>query len=80
MANDFGFFFDDPSEAITQAESTKESAVAAAKKLYARIDALLVKLESDPDKPTINWPDRPKHVAKFRKELQAILIGAGIDW
>lgn len=76
---DFGFFFeDDPTETISKAESSRESAVEAAKKLYERIDALLVKLESNPEKPTINWPDRDKHVAKFRKELQDILKRAGI--
>ncbi len=77
---DFGFFFeDDPTETIAQHESTKESAVNAAKHLYERINALLIKLESNPDKPTINWPDRPKHVAKFREELLGILLAAGIE-
>lgn len=71
---DFGFFFeDDQTETITTIESTKQTAVEACKELYARIDVLLRKLESNPEKPTINWPDRPKHVAKFRAELQSIL-------
>lgn len=79
MSEDFGFFFDDDkTEVITKIESDRESAVKAAKKLYERIDSLLVKLESNPDKSTINWPDRIKHVAKFRKELQSILVSAGI--
>lgn len=80
MSNDFGFFFDDDqTETITKIESSRETAVDAAKKLYERIDALLSKLEENPDKPTINWPDRVKHVAKFRKELKAILKAADIN-
>lgn len=80
MSEDFGFYFDDDqSETIIKIESSRETAVAAAKKLYERVDSLLTKLEENPEKPTINWPDRTKHVAKFRKELKGILKAAGID-
>jgi hypothetical protein len=75
--NDFGFFFeDDQSQTISKAETSRETAVVAANKLYERINTLLVKLEENPDKPTINWPDRVNHIAKFRKELQSILNAA----
>lgn len=77
--DDFGFFFDDDqTETIAQVQSNQEAAVNAAKQLYERINALLVKLEGNPDKPTINWPDRLKHVAKFRSDLIKILDAAGI--
>lgn len=78
--NDFGFFFEDDNSAILEdVNATKETAMSAARILYAKINGLLVKLESNPEKPTINWPDRTKHVAKFRKELIAVLENAGID-
>lgn len=77
---DFGFFFeDDLTETLAQQEATKESAVKAANQLYDQINSLLINLESNPDKPTINWPDRTKHVAKFREKLLNILLAAGID-
>lgn len=78
--NDFGFFFDDDlSETVATVTSDKITTENAAKALYAKIDMLLKNLESNPDKPTINWPDRVSHVQKFRASLQKILTDAGIS-
>lgn len=77
MSEDFGFYFEDTAD-VKELEGSKEAAIEAAKHLYNRINTLLIKLEENPEKTTINWPNRSKHIAAFRAELLDVLQGAGI--
>ncbi len=77
--NDFGFFFEeDLNEVVKTVETKAITSTEACVALYTRINTLLLNLEANPDKPTINWPDRAKHVENFRQSLKKILNDAGV--
>lgn len=71
---DFGFEFgDDLSETVEQKEAEAQKAQSKADAMYSAIMPLLNNLKKNPDKPTINWPNRDKKIDEFIKKLDNIL-------
>jgi hypothetical protein len=81
MIDDFGFTFSDSPEETSkkfQADlTTKASDVIKWKskcsEMHSMIMPLLNNLKRNPDKPTINWPDREDKINEFIKKLNSIL-------
>lgn len=80
--NDFGFTFVDDVDYIERnvVKTYEEEYKSKIKKLesnltnmYDLINVLLSNLEKNPDKATINWPNRKEEISKFRNKLIDLL-------
>lgn len=70
MASDF-VVDASPSPKRKQKEITTDQSKS--QEMYDSIVVLLDNLLVDPDKPTINWPNRGEQITAFKKKLQSIL-------
>jgi hypothetical protein len=79
--NDFGFTFDDSKEETSkkmQGDLTAKSAdvikwKSKCSEMHSMIMPLLNNLKKNPDKPTINWPNREERINEFIAKLNSIL-------
>lgn len=74
--NDFGFTLEDSPDALVTetSESIKQKAAECLDKLHEAFLPLLNNLEKNPEKPTINWPDRAAKVGEFKKKLANLKV------
>ena len=77
--DDMGFSFHDEKDFIDGQEKNVANEVNVYEKrllkLYDAIVPFLKNLQSNPDKPYINWPDRARKVQDFMKKLEKIYKG-----
>lgn len=77
---DFGFSFsefstDEVEEKITKQKETSEELNRRLNLLYTQIETFLINLSKNPEKTTINWPNRVEKIEEFRKKLKSTLEG-----
>ena len=81
MSDDFGFTFTDSHEESTKKIQTDLTAKTAdvmkwkskCSEMHSMIMPLLNNLKKNPDKPTINWPNREEKINEFIAKLNSIL-------
>ena len=77
---DFGFSFSefstqDAEEKITKEKETSEELNRRINLLYSTVDTFLINLSKNPEKTTINWPNRAEKIEEFRQKLNLIVEG-----
>jgi uncharacterized coiled-coil protein SlyX len=77
---DFGFSFSEISteeveEKITKEKQTTDELNRRLELLYSTIDIFLSNLSKNPEKTTINWPNRVEKITEFREKLKSIVEG-----
>lgn len=71
--DDFGFSVVNAEDVIAVIEANPRNVKISMIKIFDKINPLLRKLEDNPDKDYIHWPNRQERIRQFREDLQTLI-------
>lgn len=71
--DDFGFSAVNAEDVVAVIEANPKNVKMSMIKIFDKINPLLKKLEDNPDKDYIHWPNRQERIRQFREDLQMLI-------
>jgi hypothetical protein len=71
--DDFGFSAVNAEDVVAVIEANPKNVKMSMIKIFDKINPLLKKLEDNPDKDYIHWPNRQERIRQFREDLQTLI-------
>lgn len=73
LDDDFGFSAVSAEDVVAVVEANPKNVKMSMIKIFDKINPLLRKLEDNPDKDYIHWPNRQERIRQFREDLQTLI-------
>lgn len=73
LEDDFGFSAVSAEDVVAVVEANHRNAKRSMIKIFDKINPLLRKLEDNPDKDYIHWPNRQERIRQFREDLMTLI-------
>lgn len=73
LEDDFGFSAVSAEDVVAVVEANPRNVKKSMIKIFDKINPLLRKLEDNPDKDYIHWPNRQERIRQFREDLQTLI-------